>query len=40
MSGEAASRRRWGCLEFQQQLLEAVVSDGTPVVLVCMNGRR
>jgi len=39
MSGEAASRASLGLPGVQQQLLEAVVATGTPVVLVLMNGR-
>ena len=39
MSGEAASRAEIGLPGVQQQLLEAVVATGTPVVLVLMNGR-
>src|SRR6267378_1853578 len=39
MSGEAASRSSLGLPGVQQQLLEAVVATGTPVVLVLMNGR-
>jgi beta-glucosidase len=39
MSGEAASRADIGLPGVQQQLLEAVVATGTPVVLVLMNGR-
>ncbi len=39
MSGEAASRSSLGLPRSQEQLLEAVVATGTPVVLVLMNGR-
>jgi beta-glucosidase len=39
MSGEAASRSTLGLPGVQEQLLEAVVASGTPVVLVLMNGR-
>src|SRR5436190_2417027 len=39
MSGEAASRSSLGLPGVQEQLLEAVVATGTPVVLVLMNGR-
>ena len=39
MSGEAASRASLGLPGKQQELLEAVVATGTPVVLVLMNGR-
>ncbi len=38
MSGEAASRSMLGLPGVQEQLLEAVVATGTPVVLVLMNG--
>jgi beta-glucosidase len=39
MSGEAASRSELGLPGVQQQLLEAVVATGKPVVLILMNGR-
>ena len=39
MSGEAASRSSLGLPGRQEELLEAVVATGTPVVLVLMNGR-
>ena len=39
MSGEAASRASLGLPGKQEELLEAVVATGTPVVLVLMNGR-
>lgn len=39
MSGEAASRSSLGLPGVQQQLLEALVATGKPVVLVLMNGR-
>jgi beta-glucosidase len=39
MSGEAASRSEIGLPEYQEQLLQALVQTGKPVVLVLMNGR-
>jgi beta-glucosidase len=39
MSGEAASRTRLGLPGRQQQLLEAVVGTGKPVVLILFSGR-
>jgi beta-glucosidase len=39
MSGEAASRSSLDLLNGQEQLLEAVVAAGKPVVLVLVNGR-
>lgn len=39
MTGEAASRAHLGLPGRQQQLLEAVVTAGTPVVLVLFSGR-
>jgi beta-glucosidase len=39
MSGEAASRASLGLSGGQQELLEAVVATGKPVVLVLVNGR-
>ena len=39
MSGEAASRAKLGLPGRQQQLLEAVVSTGKPVVLILFSGR-
>lgn len=39
MSGEAASRAHLGLPGRQQQLLEAVVHTGKPVVLILFNGR-
>ena len=39
MSGEAASRSSLDLPGRQQELLEAVVAAGKPVVLVLMNGR-
>jgi beta-glucosidase len=39
MSGEAASRSKIGLPECQEQLLQALVKTGKPLVLVLMNGR-